>query len=213
MPDDVMLQAFADELQKIAAAHGLAHVSKTRTGKKPISIMRLIAKHQNGTWLRKKADAAGSPQDTRGSGADDPGAAQPPKRKGEVPTRGDQIPHEEKLGMKLADAIRGGNVIPFTSGEESSISPETRKPRQPGDVPTQGPGQEMIAPPGSTQSMRAPAFTNDQSAKRPKKGDTPTSGRDNMVDRMDSRDNATTVTGLGQSSTGIGATNSPVEHA
>ena len=58
------------------------------------------------------------------------------------------------------------------------------------------------------------AMQNNPEAKRPrKKGDVPTQDDINSVDRYDQRSNATTVTGLGQSSSGIGAMNQPSEHS
>lgn len=100
---------------------------------------------------------------------------------------------------------------PFTSGEEVAISAESRKPRQPGDVPTQGPEQAMIAPPsgGGISYGQAKA----EALRGRKKGDVPTRDRDlNLVDRVDLREGTTTVPGLAQHSTDIGAFNSPVEH-
>jgi hypothetical protein len=52
-------------------------------------------------------------------------------------------------------------------------------------------------------------------ARRPKKkkGDVPSKEDGDVVHRADQRDSATTVTGLGQSSTNIGAVNHPAEHS
>ena len=202
------MAGFLDELEKISAAQGRAEVSKTRTGRRPISAETLVEKHNEGTWLKKHADSAGNPQDVRGDSVDDPGAAQPPKRQGEVPSkeRGN-VPEGQKTGM-----VPGANqqTQPFTSGEETLVSPETRKPRQPGDVPTQGPAQAMIAPPGSGV---VPGSTRGEAVHPRKKGDVPTRDRDlNIVDRNDLRESTTTVTGLGQHSTNIGASNNPAEH-
>lgn len=206
----VALSAFVDELEKIGAAAGLSTVSKARTGVKPISIQNLIKKHNEGSWL-KKADSAGSPADVRGDSVDDPGAAPLPKRRGEVPTKDPgNIPQSEKTGQ-----VPGANTQTpaFTSGEDMTAG--NSRLRQRGEVPSQdnisvgSPNNRITPGPGRL----GPVITNDVSAKRPRKGDTPTSDRDmNIVDRSDLRESATTVTGLGQSSTGIGAFNSPAEH-
>jgi hypothetical protein len=87
-------------------------------------------------------------------------------------------------------------------------------PKKPGDVPTQG-SLDVSSPVGRVEGPRrySVAVTNDQSAKRPRKGETPTQDRDmNTIDRLDMRDSATTVHGLGQHSTNIGCVNSPAEH-
>ena len=98
--DQVTLSAFADELQKVAASHGLSHISKGRIGSRPISAAKLLAKDKAGTLYRKKhADAAGAPQDVRGDSADDPAAADIPHRKGETPSFGKgNVPTSEKTG-------------------------------------------------------------------------------------------------------------------
>jgi hypothetical protein len=97
--DSVRLESFLDELQKIAAAHGLSKVLKARLGRRPISAAKLIEKHNNGTWLKKHGDSQGNPQDVRGSGSDDPGAARLPRRPGQVPTTDPaNIPMQAKVG-------------------------------------------------------------------------------------------------------------------
>lgn len=199
-----MLEAFADELSKIAASHGLTVVSKTRTGSRPISVDRLLEKDREGS-LRKKADSAGNPQDVRGDSVDDPGAAQPPKRRGEVPTHGsDDISVGQKTGSSGYQEI----TPPMSSGEEMRAG--NSKPRAYGEVPSQDRYIDLAA---SKSPIGGRPITSDVSAKKPKPGDTPTSDRNmNLIDRYDQRENATTVTGLGQGSTGIGAFNSPAEH-
>jgi hypothetical protein len=223
------LAAFVDELEKISSSHGLTAVSKARTGVRPISVDNLIKKHNEGTLFKKKqADSQGNPQDVRGNSDDDPGAAKEPKRSGDVPSkeRGD-IPESQKTGgtpiERLLERMRGrlkkeavwrltDSTQPFTSGEEVAISPESRKPRQPGDVPTQGPEQAMIAPPSGGGISYGQA--RGEALRGRKKGDVPTRDRDmNLIDRVDLRESATTVTGLGQNSTGIGAFTSPAEHS
>ena len=205
-----MLSAFVDELAKIASAHGRMHVPKAREGRRPISVSTLLEKDKKGT-LFKRADSQGNPQDVRGDSVDDPGAARPPRRRGEVPSEGTgNIPVGEKTGGKLAYRL-ADTTQPFTSGEEPTISPETRKPRQPGDVPTQTTQEAMIAPPSGGGISFGQA--KGEALRGRKKGDVPTRDRDiNIVDKHDQRDNATTVHGLGQHSTDIAASNIAAEH-
>ncbi len=196
-----------DELEKISASHGLTEVSKSRTGVRPISVDNLIKKHNDGTLFKKKADSQGQPQPVRGSGADDPGAAQLPRRPGEVPTKDPNTSMGTKLGMVPGASTQ---TLPVTTGEDMTAG--NSKPRRPGDVPTQA-NMDTASPNGRITQPPGRLVTNDQSAHKPKKGNTPTADSDmNKVDRYDQRDFATTVHGLGQSSTGIGAFNSPAEH-
>ena len=119
-------------------------------------------------------------------------------------------PVGEKTGGKLAYRL-ADTTQPFTSGEEPTISPETRKPRQPGDVPTQTTQEAMIAPPSGGGISFGQA--KGEALRGRKKGDVPTRDRDiNIVDKHDQRDNATTVHGLGQHSTDIAASNIAAEH-
>ena len=78
------LAAFADEVEKIAAALGRWSVSKTRAGKRPLRVLTMLRKDREGSLLKHSGviDVL--------SGAPDPGAARPPRRKGEVPSREDQ---------------------------------------------------------------------------------------------------------------------------
>lgn len=206
-----LLAGFLDETVKIAAAHGRAHITKQRAGRRSISVDKLLDKDRKGT-LWKKADSQGNPQDVRGDSVDDPGSAPLPKRRGEVPTRDPgNIPVGQKTGM-----VQGANAQTpaLTSGEDMRAG--NSKPRLFGELPTQN--NMAVDEPNNRIEPRIgrlrPAITNDESAKRPKKGDTPTQNRDmNIIDRFDGRGEATTVTGLGQSSTNIGAFNSPSEHA
>ena len=133
-------QAFADELEKIAGAHARL-VPKSRTGRRPISVERLLEKDKDGT-LHKKADAAGSPQPW-GEGPDDPGAATLPKSPGDRPRRegnketapspsNTQGSSTDGLGRETkqaADAALGnaGNVAAFQEG---------KTPRRRGDIPS-----------------------------------------------------------------------------
>lgn len=201
----VMLEAFRNELEKIALSAGLSHVGKVRSGARPISVSNLIEKHKDGTYLKKKADSAGSPQDVRGDSVDDPGAAQPLHRRGEVPTKGsDNVSVTQKTGSSGYQEI----TQPISNGEEMRAG--NSKPRAYGEVPCQ---DQYIDVDKAKRPIGGRPITSDVSAKKPKPGDTPTSDRNmNLVDRGDMRENTTTVTGLGQGSTGIGAFNSPAEH-
>jgi hypothetical protein len=200
-----MLEAFQDELEKIALSAGLSHVAKTRSGTRPISVANLIEKHKDGTFLKKKADSAGNPQDVRGDACDDPGAAQIPKRRWEVPTKGsDDISVSQKTGSSGYQEI----TQPISSGEEMRAG--NSKPRAYGEVPSQ---DQYIDVANAKSPIGGRPITSDVSAKKPKPGDTPTSDRNmNLIDRGDMRESATTVTGLGQGSTGIGAFNASPEH-
>lgn len=173
----VMLSGFLDELEKIAASHGRMHFPKERSGKRPMSVMTMLKKDAIGALFRKHADSQGNPQDVRGDSVDDPGAARPPRRPGEVPTTNPgNIPQSQKLGgwLKQADPVRSEGPGPIPNGESPFAYQEAVKPKKKGDVPSKDDG--------------------------------------NVIDRYDQRDFATTVTGLGQHSTGIGAFNSPAEH-
>jgi hypothetical protein len=116
-------------------------------------------------------------------------------------------PGKEKKSYRLSDT-----TLPTTWGEDMTV--DAAVPKKPGDVPTQG-SLDVSSPVGRVEGPRrySVAVTNDQSAKRPRKGETPTQDRDmNTIDRLDMRDSATTVHGLGQHSTNIGCVNSPAEH-
>jgi hypothetical protein len=203
----VTLAAFADELEKIGVSHGLTHVSKGRKGARPISVTRLLEKDKAGTlWKKKHADSEGNPQDVRGDSCDDPGAAQQPHRRGEVPTKDVSLGVTQKTGM-----VPGANTqtSPMTSGDDLR-SVVADKPRMAGEVPTQDVATDQ---PNNRIAPRAKGITFDQSAKKVRPGDVPTSDRNmNLIDRGDMRESTTTVTGLGQNSSGIGAFNSPAEH-
>jgi hypothetical protein len=203
----ITLAAFTDELEKIGVSHGLTHVSKGRKGTRSISAARLLEKDRDGSLYKKKlGDSQGNPQDVRGDSVDDPGAAQPPKHKGDVPTKGDDnISVEQKTGSSGYQEI----MLPVSSGEDMRAG--NARPRQPGEVPSQ---DSYLGVSASKVPIGGRPITSDISAKKPRPGETPTSDRNmNIVDRGDMRENVTTVTGLGQSSTGIGSFNAPAEHA
>lgn len=213
------LGSFVDELEKIAISHGRMHVSKERSGRRPMSVTTMLKKDAKGALLKKHADSAGSPQDVRGGSDDDPGAAQMPKRKGEVPSRDPgNVPISQKTGS-VKSAAGGASyrltdtTMPMTSGEDMRAG--NSKPRQPGEVPTQD-NISVSSPDGRVEPRMGrlkPVITNDESAKRIRKGDTPTRTDDiNKVDRQDLRESATTVTGLAQNSTNIGAMQPVAEH-
>lgn len=67
--NQVLLSAFSDELSKIAASSGLAHVSKGRIGSRPISAAKLLAKDKDGSLYKKKHALAASDLTAAGLGA------------------------------------------------------------------------------------------------------------------------------------------------
>jgi hypothetical protein len=168
-----MSAAFLDELAKIAFADSHMDIPKSREGRRPISVDKLLDKDKKGE-LYKAADSQGNPQDTAAGSVDDPGAAKSRKFPGDVPTKGSVIPLEQKYGM-VQGAVFSEGPSPIPTGEAPHETPEAKKPR--------------------------------------KKGDVPSKDDSNVIDRYDARDSATTVTGLGQSSSGIGSQNQPGEHA
>jgi hypothetical protein len=171
--DALTAAAFLDELQKIAFADSHMELTKSREGRRPISVDKLLDKDKRGE-LYKAADSQGNPQDTAAGSVDDPGAAKAKKSPGDTATRGEMIPLEQKYGA-LQGSVFAEGASPVPVGESPNMNPEAKKPR--------------------------------------KKGDVPSMDDVNAVDRYDQRENATTVTGLGQNSSGIGAFNQPGEHA
>jgi hypothetical protein len=67
--NQVLLSAFSDELSKIAASHGLTHVSKSRRGTRPISVARLLAKDNDGSLRKTKTALSASDITAAGLGA------------------------------------------------------------------------------------------------------------------------------------------------
>jgi hypothetical protein len=176
--------------EKTAISHGKMNISKERMGRRSMSVMTMLKRDAKGALLKKHADAAGSAQNVRGDSSDDVRSAQQPRRPGETPSKVPNISEEQKTGSPFAAMLRMFDTrmkLGQVPGYNASASPIT-------------------AGPTPTSSAYA-------EAKVPKrKGDVPSKEDQNVVDRRDQRDNATTVTGLGQSSTGIGAMNSPGEH-
>jgi len=170
--DGKVLSAFYDELSKIAFAESHMYITKSREGRRPISVDKLLDKDKRGE-LYKGADSQGNPQDTAAGSVDDPGAAKAKKHSGDGPTRGEMIPLEQKYGS-LQGSVYAEGPGPIPGGETPGFA-EAKKPRKKGDVP-------------SLDDV-------------------------NTVDRYDQRENATTVTGLGQHSSDIGAMNHPSGHA
>lgn len=101
--DPAQLHGFLDELGKVAASHGRMKLPKERKGRRPMSVTTLLRREKDGT-LYKEADAQGGPQPVRGSGADDPGSATLPKRRGETPTCGPMVEQGEKTGRFITRA-------------------------------------------------------------------------------------------------------------
>lgn len=98
--------------------------------------LRRVALDMGKPAKKKTADSAGNPQDVRGDSVDDPGAARPPRRAGEVPSKGTgNIPVGEKLGF-LKKAVRSEGPGPLPNGESPFAYQEAVKPKKKGDVPS-----------------------------------------------------------------------------
>ena len=223
----VSMAAFLDESEKISAArmHGKG-VMSVRKGRRPISAANLLRKEKDGKLHKfqhvKEAatggDSAGQPDDVSG-GWEDAGAAKAPKHRGEVPTEVKSTTMSTKEGaffdeLEKISTVPGamGSVNPFTTGENPMSSPETRKKPSPGDIPSEG-WEGLQDKPLNPSQMTGSGIYATPSNKMKRKGDVPTKEKDpSLVDRMDGRGEATTITGLAQNSAGIGAFNSPAEH-
>ena len=168
-------------------------------------------------------DSAGQPDDVSGGWADE-GAAKPPKHPGELPPEAKSTTLSTKEGgvfdeLEKIATVPGamGSVNPMTTGENPLYGPETRQRPSPGDIPTQDNNQNLVnrterpGPQVSTATGAKPYVPRGNQVQR--RGDVPGMPKDpSAVDHMDGRGEATTVTGLAQNSTGIGAFQSPAEH-
>lgn len=112
-----------------------------------------------------------------------------------------------------------GSVNPMTTGENPLASPETRQKPSPGDIPTQDQSSnipsrtESAGPQVSTATGVAPKEYAPRGNQVRRRGDVPGMPKDpSAVDHMDGRGEATTVTGLAQNSSNIGAFQNPAEH-
>jgi hypothetical protein len=177
-----MLDGMLDELEKISVAHGrLNQLTKSRSGRRPISARALLDKDKAGKLFKKEADSAGRPESVRGAGADDVGAAKVPRRPDETPSREPNIPHEEKLGDVREAFRRAYDFYYDRAGKVAQVPGETT--------------QTSPLTTGGTPPIEA---------KRPrKKGEVPTLDDVNVVDRYDGRDFATTVHGPSTTLSGI----------
>ncbi len=129
--------------------------------------------------------------------------------------------HNEGTLLKKADAAGNPQDVRGASSDDPNAAKASRRP---GDVPTKDPGNipeneklGFMGPPGGTSSSPVPAGESPysfQEAKKPRrKGDVPSRDDSNVVDRFDARESATTVSGLAQNSSNIGAFNNPAEHS
>lgn len=97
-----MEAAFLDELEKIAASFKQLNVPKGRSGRRSISVENFLKKDKDGKLFRKHAFTAGYED-----GPHDTGAAKPPKKKGEVPSRDDTAPSSREDGRENAVNVNG----------------------------------------------------------------------------------------------------------
>lgn len=100
-PREIMKAAFIDELEKIGASMKTLHVPKSRSGRRSISVEKLLKKEKDGT-LRKHAFVAGYED-----GPTDTGAAKTPKKKGDLPSRDDTAPSSREDGRENATNVHG----------------------------------------------------------------------------------------------------------
>lgn len=126
--------------------------------------------------------------------------------------------HKDGTLYKEADAAGNPQDVRGDSGDDPGAA---KMPHRQGEVPTKEVGIPVTAKTGQIQgaNTQTPAFTSGEDpfafseAKRPrKKGEVPSKDDGNVVDRYDQRESATTVHGLGQNSSGIGAFNTPAEY-
>lgn len=102
MVPQVQLEAFHDELGKLAAAAFQLRVGKSRLGKRPLSVSSLLRKEKDGTLFKYTKMAAILPFIQPPS---QPGSVRPPKRKGDVPTR------DETNSMKREDGRENATTV------------------------------------------------------------------------------------------------------
>lgn len=121
------LPAFVDELAKIAAAREQLAVSQTRSGRRPISVGKLLEKDKDGTLFRKekKADSTGSPQPFA-AGPLDPGAAKPPRRPGDGPSKEDNNVVDRRDSREFTSSIPGSGRTSTDVGIGAFNSPAER---------------------------------------------------------------------------------------
>lgn len=276
--DQVVASAFLDELGKIAFADSHMNIPKSREGRRPISVDKLLDKDKKGelykqsdvlgalfraydSYLAKAADSQGNPQDKGGvlggpwaplirSGAGALAGGALGAWAGKPGTGaliggglglGASAVHsrlESQHDMKeLRDRVQrleksadsAGNPQDTAAGSVDDPGAAKAK-KHPGDGPTQGTmipleakygslrkaamGQGGVFSEGPSAIPTGESPNMNPEAKKPrKKGDVPSMDDSNSVDRYDQRENATTVTGLGQTSSNIGAGNQPGEHA
>jgi hypothetical protein len=142
----------------------------------------------------------------------------PKTREGRRPMSVHTLLKKDKDGTLYKKADAAGRAEPVASAGTDDPG-AARIPKRPGEVPskeTNYPDQSKIGEVvrGETHPMTLgeSPFAYQEAIKPKKKGDVPSQENINVVDSYDQRNNATTITGLAQQSTGIGAFNSPSEH-
>ena len=189
--------AFLDELAKIAFADSHMAIPKSREGRRPISADKLLDKDKKGE-LYKQSDVLGAlfrAYDSYLSKAADSQGNPQDTAAGSV-----DDPGAAKAKKHPGDTPSRDSMIPL----EQKYGSLRKAAMGQGNVFSEGPG---AVPTGESPNM------NPEAKKPRKKGDVPSMDDSNAVDRYDQRENATTVTGLGQSSSNIGAGNQPSEHS
>lgn len=115
--DPLVVQAFRDELEKIAISRGrLNVVAQERKGTRPISVDKLLKKEKDGTLVKgtgneTKVAFAGSSVPFS-AGAADPAEARIAKKKGEVPSKEDMdVPSREDGRGNAATTMGQGQTF------------------------------------------------------------------------------------------------------
>lgn len=115
MDFEALRAAFLDELDKIAVAHGRMTVSKTRSGRRSISVGTMLKKEKEGELYKTTGDANKI-------------AARLPDGSGFFTAT---------VGKKKEKSSQFyGQSVPFSVGVGQPMGPEARKPRKKGDVPS-----------------------------------------------------------------------------
>lgn len=134
-----MLAGFLDELEKIAAAHGQLRRPKERRGRRPMTVTTLLRKEKDGTLYK-----GGYVADTRAAGADDPKAAVPVRRPGDVPSKGPNV-EAEKTGQLVSKPTlrpyQPGASAPSKPNEPDRVDLKDR--RAEASVQPSGPNQTL----------------------------------------------------------------------
>ena len=104
--DEVMKNAFVDELEKIGASLKRLSVPKSRAGRRSISVANFLKKDNNGSLFKKHGFQLGYED-----GPYDAGGAKPPKKKGEAPSRDNSAPSSREDGRENATNVQGPSTL------------------------------------------------------------------------------------------------------